>query len=62
MSAYRVAVRMLPAAAFPVTVRTQQVPNYYEGDVVTGADPADIERLVADGFLEVVDDAEQPVS
>ena len=55
MSAYRVVIPMLSPAAFPATVKHTQVGTFYIDDVVTGADPRDIERLLAHGWIEPVE-------
>lgn len=61
MSAYRVTIPMIASAAFPVTRRNVQVPTYYAGDVITGADPQDIERLLVHGWIEPVDQPQEAV-
>lgn len=59
MISYRVIIPMLAAAAFPVTLKHFQVPTYYYGDVVTSADPADLSRLLAAGWIEAVGEAQE---
>ena len=56
MTTYRVLAPMLTAAAFPHTMQLMQVHSYYTNDVVLGADQRDLDRLVAGGFIEAIED------
>ncbi|PRY24052.1 hypothetical protein [Pseudosporangium ferrugineum] len=58
MIRYRVIAPMISPAAFTETMKHQQVRAAYFGDEVSG-DQADLDRLLAEGYLEVVEDGEQ---
>lgn len=56
MTRYRTTVPMLPPSAFPETIRLQQMRTHYLGDEVAHAAAADIDRLLAAGYVEPVAD------
>jgi hypothetical protein len=51
---YRVVAPMLTPATFTNTVKTRQVRAHYRDDEVRGVDQSDIDRLLAEGYIEIV--------
>jgi hypothetical protein len=61
VSRYRVIAPMIAPAAFVETMKVSAPQTLYHGDIVSGADQRDLDRLVAGGFLEVLADVEPVV-